>query len=145
MRNIKFGLLAIAFAFFGRPSFAQDVIVADTVNVDEAFGQKKITQVPLEQCEKIDTCSIKKFAIVMKDGKYGIYDLRKHENVTEIEFDMARFSRHYVSEEGIEVSYFYVEKRPDRGTIAVVGEQNQTVGVWDNAVDVKQKHSNTSK
>ena len=117
-------------AFFGQLSFAQEVIVADTIDAEEAFGKKPITQVPLEQCEQIDTCSIAKFAVVSKGGKQGIYDLEKHENVTEIDLDVAGFSRRYVSEDGIEVFYFYVEKGIERGTIGVVGENNQTVGVW---------------
>ena len=129
-KHIKIGLLTIALALFEQLAFAQEVVAADTIDAEEAFGKKHITQVPLEQCEQIDTCSIAKFAIVSKDGKQGIYDLEKHENVTEINLDVAGFSRRYVSEDGIEVFYFYVEKGVERGTIGVVGENNQTVGVW---------------
>ena len=135
-KYFKLGLITIFLAFFGQLSFAQEVIVADTIDAEEAFGKKPITQVPLEQCEQIDTCSIAKFAVVSKGGKQGIYDLEKHENVTEIDLDVAGFSRRYVSEDGIEVFYFYVEKGIERGTIGVVGENNQTVGVWmDNPPD----------
>ena len=56
--------------------------------------------------------------------------MEKHENVTEIDFDVAGFSRRYVSEDGIEVFYFYVEKGIERGIIGVTGENNQTVGIW---------------
>lgn len=129
-KYFKLGLITMFLAFFGQLSFAQEVIVADTIDAEEAFGKKHITQVPLEQCEQIDTCSIAKFAVVSKGGKQGIYDLEKHENVTEIDLDVASFSRRYVSEDGIEVFYFYVEKGIERGTIGVVGENNQTVGVW---------------
>ena len=129
-KYFKLGLITIFLAFFGQLSFAQEVIVADTIDAEEAFGKKPITQVPLELCEQIDTCSIAKFAVVSKGGKQGIYDLEKHENVTEIDLDVAGFSRRYVSEDGIEVFYFYVEKGIERGTIGVVGENNQTVGVW---------------
>ena len=129
-KYIKYGLFTIVLALFGQLSFAQEVVVADTIDAEEAFGKKHIPQVPLEQCEQIDTCKVTKFAIVSKDGKQGIYDLEKHENVTEINLDVAGFSRRYVSEDGIEVFYFYVEKGVERGTIGVVGENNQTVGVW---------------
>lgn len=129
-KNFKFGLLAIFLAFFGQLSIAQEMTVADTIDAEKAFDKKHITQVPLEQCEQIDTCSIAKFAIVSKGGKLGIYDLEKHENITEIDLDIAGFSRRYVSENGIEVFYFYVERGIERGTIGVVGENNQTVGVW---------------
>ena len=50
--------------------------------------------------------------------------------MTEIDFDVADLFRRYVSEEGIEVFYFYVERGIERGTIGVVGENNQTVSVW---------------
>lgn len=129
-KYFKLGLITIFLAFFGQLSFAQEVIVADTIDAEEAFGKKPITQVPLELCEKIDTCSVTKFAIVSKGGKQGIYDLEKHENVTEIDLDVAGFSRRYVSEDGFEVFYFYVERGIERGTIGVVGDNNQTVGVW---------------
>lgn len=129
-KNIKLGLLAIVSTFFGLHSVAQNVVVADTIDAEEAFGKKQITQIPLEQCERVDTCSIAKFAIVTKDGKQGIYDLEKHENVTEFGFDVAGFSRHYVSDEGLEVFYFYIKKGMECGTIGVVGDDNQTVGVW---------------
>ena len=74
-KRIKMGLLVIVLAFFGTLSFAQKVIVTDTIDAEEAFSKKHITQVPLEQCEQIDTCSIAKFAVVSKGGKQGIYDL----------------------------------------------------------------------
>lgn len=120
-RNVKIGFLAVFLLIYCMPSFAQDVLVADTIDAEEALSNKHITQVPLELCEQIDTCSIAKFAIVTKNGKQGIYDLEKHENVTEIDLDVAGFSRRYVSEDGIEVFYFYVEKGIERGTIGVVG------------------------
>lgn len=129
-RNIKIGALAIALSLFGMPSWAQKEKAADTIDAEEVFGNKPVTQVPLEQCEQIDTCEIEKFAIVSKDGKCGIYDLQKHENVTGIDFDVAGFSRRYVSEDGLEVFYFYVEKGIECGVISVVGKDNRTVGVW---------------
>lgn len=145
-KNIKIGLLILAFSFGSKNSFAQEVVVADTIDAEVVFGKKHIPQVPLEQCERIDTCSIAKFAVVSKGGKQGIYDLEKHENVTEIDFDVVGFSRRYVSEDGIEVFYFYVEKGIERGTIGVVGENNQTVGVWmDNSENVANSLRNVQQ
>lgn len=145
-RKIKIGILTIALGSSCISAFAQDVAAVDNIGEEEAVGKKHITQVPLEQCEQIDTCSITKFAIVTKDGKLGIYDLEKHENVTEIDFDVVGFSRRYVSEDGIEVFYFYVEKGIERGTIGVVGENNQTVGVWmDNSENVANSLRNVQQ
>ena len=129
-KYIRTTLLTIVLSLLAQLSFAQKAVVADSIDAEEAFGKKQVPQVPLEQCEHIDTCSIAKFAIVTKDGKQGIYDLDKHENVTEIDFDVADLFRRYVSEEGIEVFYFYVERGIERGTIGVVGENNHTVSVW---------------
>mgnify|MGYP007001653948 CR=1 FL=1 len=39
-KNIKLGLLVIVSAFFGLHSVAQNVIVADTIDAEEAFGKK---------------------------------------------------------------------------------------------------------
>ena len=100
---IKLGLLSIVLALFGQLSLVQVKAAVDTLGADEALGKKHVTQVPLEQCNRIDTCSVTRFAVVSKDGKLGIYDLEKHENVTEIDLDGACLSRRYVSEDGIEV------------------------------------------
>ena len=81
---IKLGLLSIVLALFGQLSLVQVKAAVDTLGADEALDKKHVTQVPLEQCNRIDTCSVTRFAIVSKDGKLGIYDLEKHENVTEI-------------------------------------------------------------
>ena len=93
---IKLGLLSIVLALFGQLFLVQVKAAVDTIGADEALGKKHVTQVPLEQCNRIDTCSVTRFAIVSKDGKLGIYDLEKHENVTEIDLDVAGFSRRYV-------------------------------------------------
>ena len=57
-KYIKYGLFTIVLALFGQLSFAQEVVVADTIDAEEAFGKKHIPQVPLEQCEQIDTCKV---------------------------------------------------------------------------------------
>lgn len=94
-KYIRTTLLTIVLSLLAQLSFAQKAVVADSIDAEEAFGKKQVPQVPLEQCEHIDTCSIAKFAIVTKDGKQGIYDLEKHENVTEIDFDVADLFRRY--------------------------------------------------
>ena len=55
-KYFKLGLITIFLAFFGQLSFAQEVIVADTIDAEEAFGKKPITQVPLELCENCQVC-----------------------------------------------------------------------------------------
>lgn len=39
-KYFKLGLITMFLAFFGQLSFAQEVIVADTIDAEEAFGKK---------------------------------------------------------------------------------------------------------
>lgn len=89
---MKTVFLAIALAFIGLPSIAQNAAISDAIDSDSTFSPKNhITQIPLENCYRIDTCEEKRFAIVLKDAKCGIYDLQRHENVTNIEYDVLSF------------------------------------------------------
>lgn len=125
---IKKVFLAIVLAFIGQTAFALN---ADTLDADSTFSPKQhITQVPLENCYRIDTCENKRFAIVLKDAKCGIYDLTRHENVTNIEYDDLSFSRLYIADDKTEIFYFYAEKGIEQGVIGVYGNNNQMLGIW---------------
>lgn len=43
-KYFKLFQLTMFLAFFGQLSFAQEVIVADTIDAEEAFGKKPITK-----------------------------------------------------------------------------------------------------
>jgi len=90
-------------------------------------------QVPLEQCESVDTCEVVRYAIVRKDGKYGIYDLRKHENITEIDLDQLRYFRNIVTEDNDTICYFYAEMGMQSANIGAVN--GETVTVWGDNPD----------
>lgn len=123
--------LVIALAFIGLPSVAQNAAITDAIDSDSTFSPKNhITQIPLENCYRIDTCEEKRFAIVLKDAKCGIYDLQRHENVTNIEYDVLSFSRRQIAEGNTEIFYFYAEKGIEQGIIGVYGNNNQTLGIW---------------
>ena len=123
--------LVIALAFIGLPSVAQNAAITDAIDSDSSFSPKNhITQIPLENCYRIDTCEEKRFAIVLKDAKCGIYDLQRHENVTNIEYDVLSFSRRQIAEDNTEIFYFYAEKGIEQGIIGVYGNNNQTLGIW---------------
>ena len=125
---MKPAFLIIALTFFGQLSFAQNVASPDS---DSIFSPKQhIPQIPLENCYRIDTCEEKRFAIVLKDAKCGIYDLQRHENVTNIEYDDLSFSRRHIAEDNTEIFYFYAEKGIEQGIIGVYGNNNQTLGIW---------------
>lgn len=128
---MKTVFLAIALAFTGLPSVAQNEAISDAIDSDSTFSPKNhITQIPLENCYRIDTCEEKRFAIVLKDAKCGIYDLQRHENVTNIEYDVLSFSRRQIAEDNTEIFYFYAEKGIEQGIIGVYGNNNQTLGIW---------------
>ena len=128
---MKTVFLAIALAFIGLPSIAQNAAIPNAIDSDSTFSPKNhITQIPLENCYRIDTCEEKRFAIVLKDAKCGIYDLQRHENVTNIEYDVLSFSRRQIAEDNTEIFYFYAEKGIEQGIIGVYGNNNQTLGIW---------------
>lgn len=128
---MKTAFLIIALTFFGQLSFAQNAAITDSIDSDSAYSPKShIPQIPLENCSRIDTCEEKRYAIVLKNAKCGIYDLQRHENVTNIKYDDLAFSRRHIAEDNSEIFYFYAEKGIMQGLIGVYGENNQTLGMW---------------
>jgi len=115
-------------------AFAPQSAMAQTDTVDVSKTERvKPTQVPLEQCESVDTCEVARYAIVSKDGKFGIYDLRKHENITEIDLDQLRYFRNIVTEDNDTICYFYAEKCTQNANIGTVN--GETVAVWGDNPD----------
>lgn len=101
-----------------------------SAQVDAVDSDKRVmsTQVPLEQCDWLDTCEVARYGIVCKDKKYGIYDLQEHKNLTEIDLGTLCYSRHLLTEDSIDVCYFYAEKGLQCGNIGVTN--GETVAVW---------------
>lgn len=93
-------------------------------------GKVKQLQIAIEDYDKVDTCEITRYATVRKNGKWGIYDLERKENVTEVDMDMIMFSRFHVSEDGVRICYFYAEKGYKCANIGVIMDNNQQVAVW---------------
>ena len=111
---MKTVFLAIVLAFTGLPSVAQNEAISDAIDSDSSFSPKNhITQIPLENCYRIDTC-----------------EEQRHENVTNIEYDVLSFSRRQIAEDNTEIFYFYAEKGIEQGIIGVYGNNNQTLGIW---------------
>lgn len=123
--------MAFAFLIF-LPSCAaeaQDVIAAGTVDTEDLFNEKPV-QIPLDECERIDTCEQRRYAIVTKDGKMGIYDLERHENVTAIDMDFVCYSRSLQLDDSLCLYYFYAEDSLLSGVIGVAGTNNSILGFW---------------
>lgn len=84
-----------------------------------------VPQVPLEECDSLMAhAKDAHYGVVYKDGKCGIYDLVKRENVTRIEYSHLWYA--YRREfEGEYFTYFSLEEPDVIGVVGVVEENNQ--------------------
>lgn len=88
-----------------------------------------IPQIPLEECDSLMARDITDhYGVVYKDGKCGIYDLLKHENVTKIEYSYLWYA--YRKEfDGEYFTYFSWEESETLGVIGVAEANNQFVAI----------------
>ena len=110
-KNIRKRILTMACGFFALSSIAQEIAAAGNLTFENTVkSNKSIVQVPLEQCS-VDTCDVTRYAIVQKNDRWGVYDLSRHENVTNIDYDYAKFLHRDVVDGDSTVAYcFYAEK-----------------------------------
>ena len=125
--------LLTAFAALGCSStWAQENVeeTVDTLHLGNVSTEECVTQVPLTECQRVDTCENAQFAIVTKDGKMGIYDLKSHTNVTPISFDKAEYYECEVTEWGTPVVHFLATKGIGLGRISVSANDDNVVQLW---------------
>ena len=105
--------------------YADSTQVSDTIDCTNP----PIPQVPLNECDSLIARDVTdRYGVVYKDGKCGIYDLVKHENVTRIEYRELWFSfRREI--EGEYYSYFGWEENDSKGVIGVAEANNQFVAI----------------
>lgn len=101
--------------------------VDDIVAIVDTVG---ITQHDLIECDSLRVCPPSKYAIVMKDGMQGIYDMALGQNVTEMEFREILFSRSEETEEGLKSAWFYTEKESLFGILCVYEDDNSIMALW---------------
>ena len=126
--------LLTAFAALGCSStWAQEKVeeTVDTLHLDNISTVECVTQVPLTECQRVDTCENAQFAIVTKDGKMGIYDLKSHTNVTPISFDKAEYYECEVAEWGTPIVHFLATKGNELGRISVSADDDNVVQLWN--------------
>lgn len=110
--------------------YADSTQVNDTIGTDTIdCANPPIPQIPLEECDSLMARDITDhYGVVYKDGKCGIYDLVKHENVTRIEYKELWFSfRREI--EGEYYSYFGWEENDSKGVIGIAEANNQFVAI----------------
>lgn len=88
-----------------------------------------IPQIPLEECDSLTARDVTdRYGVVYKDGKCGVYDLMKYENVTRIEYKELWFSfRREI--EGEYYSYFGWEEDDSKGVIGIAEASNQFISI----------------
>ena len=102
-----------------------DTICTDTIDCTNP----PIPQIPLEECDSLMARDVTDhYGVVYKDGKCGIYDLIKNENVTRIEYSYLWYA--YRKEiEGEYFTYFSWEEPDTIGVVGVAEVNNQFIGI----------------
>ena len=102
--------------------------VADTVSVD-SLANASVPQIPIDQCDSLLLRTPNdRYGVVWKDGKCGVYDLAKEENVTRIEYGNLWYSFRKEME-GEYYTYFGWEEADKKGVIGVAEVNNQFITI----------------
>ena len=110
--------------------YADSTQVNDTISTNTIdYANPPIPQVPLNECDSLTARDVTdRYGVVYKDGRCGIYDLMKHENVTRIDYKELWFSfRREI--EGEYYSYFGWEEDDSKGVIGVAESNNQFIAI----------------
>lgn len=110
--------------------YADSTLVTDTICADSIYSvNPPIPQIPLEECDSLMARDVTDhYGVVYKDGKCGIFDLIKHENVTRIEYSYLWYA--YRKEfEGEYFTYFSWEEPETIGVVGVAEVNNQFIGI----------------
>lgn len=106
-------------------------VVSDTIWLGKHDATPQVTQYDLKECDQVNICEENpKYAIVVKNGKSGIYDMILRENITEIAFDIITYQQQMVLENGNVTSLFCVAEDSKRGKLSVDETTNTTIHVW---------------
>ena len=110
--------------------YADSTQVTDTISCDTLdLSKPTIPQIPFEELDSLTMSSLDdRYVVVYKDGKCGIYDLRKEENVTRIEYGYLRFSFRKEME-GEYYTYFFWEEETTQGVIGIAEVNNHFISI----------------
>lgn len=105
---------------------ANNMEVVDTIDCSESKAHT-IPQIPFSELDSLTMSSLdERYVVVYKDGKCGIYDLQKEENVTRIDYGYLRFSFRKEME-GEYYTYFFWEEETTQGVIGIAEVNNQFI------------------
>ena len=106
---------------------ASDTIYLDNHDEDSL----RIALHDLKEYDRVDICfGNPKYAIVIKDGKKGIFDLMLHQEVTPVEFREVGFCRQDIMEDSLCFNIFYATEGIKRGILSVDESTNNVVSIW---------------
>ncbi len=147
---MKKGLLLVLFLYAALYSGAQEIEAVDSIDVEtgiiypangvvmetpdtissDSIMEPLVIQVPLDSCDSLMVRNADdRYGVVWKDGKCGIYDITKWENVTNIEYKELWFSfRREI--EGEYYTYFGWDEDDTKGVIGVAEVNNTFVAIW---------------
>lgn len=117
-------VLALLLSVIGADVCAQEVadsvwvdsVEVDSVALDEEFKSDYDSE---EDKARMDSCIQARYVIIVKNGKYGIYDREKNDSVTAVDMDYIEYSHYFEPEEGMYFCYFYYEKGLQCGKIGI--------------------------
>ena len=124
MRRIVFVLLSI---FAMNVAAQEETVAVDTVRCDSM--SLDIPQVAFEELDSMIVESFDdRYVVVYKEGKCGVYDLLKNENVTRIEYDALElgFSREI---EGERFTYFTFIYEGQKGILGISEATNHFITI----------------
>ena len=98
---------------------AQKTVVADTIDAESLADHRTVTQHQWSKYEYVDTCTTRYAVVHDWNGRCGIYDLEKKENITELEYRNLYFSRMMDLDDGSQATVFYGYKGHREGIVSV--------------------------
>ncbi|MBQ9230615.1 MAG: hypothetical protein IJ190_05455 [Prevotella sp.] len=104
-------------------------VVAQENEMADSIANPPVPQIPLDKCDSLIVSSHSdRYGVVWRDGKCGVYDISKQENVTRIEYKDLWFSfRKEI--EGEYYSYFGWDEDATKGVIGVAEVNNQFITI----------------
>ena len=129
---------ALAFAM----TVAAQTAEVDTISIDDLYSTETvdtidcaeletppIPQIPFEELDSLTMSSLDdRYVVVYKDGKCGVYDLLKEENVTRIEYEYLAmgFRKEF---EGEFYTYFRLINEGKEGVLGIAEANNQFITI----------------
>ena len=112
-------ILTLIMVMFCVTASAQKAVVADTIDAESLADHRSVTQHKWSKYEYVDTCTTRYAVVHDRNGRCGIYNLEKKENITELEYRNLYFSKMMDIDDGSQATVFYGYKGHREGIVSV--------------------------